>query len=546
MQKNEKSKLTAIGKNKIFRSIITKLILQEELSEREKIYILTCAILFLKVYQADMRLISYADFAYSIILRYSLTSGDYRPLYDFSVNFGFYPITEAILKQNLVEQNIEDSFIRSELESFRHQSGYIETFHQSDQRKKFMDDKAHEKAYIAPTSFGKSSIIADYIKIHGDRKQKIAIIVPSKSLLVQTYNDLKQEGLKKRILIHNEMYNGEDSFIAVFTQERALRLLNRNRNAYFDILIIDEAHNLLKGADERSLLLARLINFNKQRNHLQEVIYLSPLIQKAESLRVSEGQQISKYLIGFNVKEPELFEYTTEGKKFVYNRFINQFYEIGESKNKIEYIKENSGEKTFIYVTSPPRIEEFALELTNNCPKIEASERIEELKRIISKEVHEDFYILESLDAGIIYLHGMLPDLLKEYLEYKFKQIPEIKYVIANMVILEGINLPIDTLFICHFYLLHGKRLMNLIGRVNRLNEIFNKNHVNLRKLIPNIHIVNNRSYTDVHNPKFKELRSRIFADEISNPVLSSYKLEEDIKTKDKVQRAGHREKILA
>jgi hypothetical protein len=30
-----------------------------------------------------------------------------------------------------------------------------------------------------------------------------------------------------------------------------------------------------------------------------------------------------------------------------------------------------------------------------------------------------------------------MPDLIKEYLEYKFKEIKELKYIVANSVILE-------------------------------------------------------------------------------------------------------------
>lgn len=54
---------------------------------------------------------------------------------------------------------------------------------------------------------------------------KIGVIVPSKSLLIQTFNLLKKENLEKRLLLHDEMYDNDKSFIAIFTQERALRLL---------------------------------------------------------------------------------------------------------------------------------------------------------------------------------------------------------------------------------------------------------------------------------------------------------------------------------
>ena len=51
-------------------------------------------------------------------------------------------------------------------------------------------------------------------------------------------------------------YNNEDKFIGVFTQERAIRLIQEN-NISFDVLYIDEAHNLFE-KQERNLSLSSL------------------------------------------------------------------------------------------------------------------------------------------------------------------------------------------------------------------------------------------------------------------------------------------------
>ena len=59
------------------------------------------------------------------------------------------------------------------------------------------------------------------------------------------------------------MYNGNDeNIIAVLTQERLLRLLQNNPNLKFDLLVVDEAHNLLDEFSEenyRSVILARCV-----------------------------------------------------------------------------------------------------------------------------------------------------------------------------------------------------------------------------------------------------------------------------------------------
>lgn len=72
MHTEEKRTLKYIGKIPEFNNVIKKLFTNLELSNSEKSYLLSVAILFLKQYQTDRRYKGYIDFAYSIILKYSL------------------------------------------------------------------------------------------------------------------------------------------------------------------------------------------------------------------------------------------------------------------------------------------------------------------------------------------------------------------------------------------------------------------------------------------------------------------------------------------
>ncbi len=542
MLSSEKASLTRIGKDVVFKGIIKKLTLDEALSDDEKRYILSCAILFLEQYENDKRLVSYADFAYYIILKYSLNTGDLRPLYDFSVNFGFFPITNTILKMDWFNKTINDILIEDKISNFTNEEGkYIETLEQFNESKDFLNDESNEKCYIAPTSFGKSSIIVDYLRrVEQDNSKKIVIIVPTKSLLMQTYKNIKAANLKKKILIHNDMYNNENAFIAIFTQERALRMLEK-KNIYFDILIIDEAHNLLDG-DPRNILLSRLIKKNSILNSNQKIIYLSPLLQNENSLKINENQIISSHNIKFNIKEPNFYEYNIGTKNILkYNRFVNVFYKIWKVESKEKYIYALAWHKNFLYETRPVNIENMANKLCLGLEKIETTSKILELQEILKKQVHEDFSIIKTLEYGVIYLHGKLPDLIKEYLESKFKNIPELKYLVANTVILEWINLPIDTLFICNHHGLNEKDLLNLIGRVNRLSEIFIENWANLWKLMPNIHFLNDKKEQD---NKLQKLRSRLFKDKILNPLLNEYNVDFAAKDRSWEDVTKYKEKI--
>lgn len=546
---NQNTQFTIAFKNENFKNFIEKLTCDKILNENEKSYILSCALLFLKEYERDKRYTSFADFAYYIILKYSVFYGDYKPLYDFSTNFGFYPITKVILENNLLPKTgINDKLIELELDNFQNiDEKYFETFEQNRNKNLFLNEKSNEKGYLAPTSFGKSSIIIDYIR-KIENKEKIVIVVPTKSLLMQTYKMIKNSDLKYKLLFHDEMYQNEDSFIAIFTQERALRLLKKEKEIFYDTLIIDEAHKILESAKDksnRSILLSRLISINKKLNKNHKVIYLSPLIEDIKNIELYENQNIKSYRINFNIKEPEIFEYKLNGDIIKHNRFfINDTFngfKINEFQNYFDYLISNSSEKNFIYHARPKRVENIARDFCKNLKKTEKTESVKTIINILKNEVHKDFYVIDCLEYGVSYIHGQMPDLIKEYLELKYKELNEIKFLVANSVILEGINMPIDSLFIFNTYGLDSKGLNNLIGRVNRLNEIFRNNENKLFKLLPKIHFINNKEYDSTEKtisnmlPSIKSLRSRVFKDEIKNPTLLNYDIE-SIKDKNPIE----------
>lgn len=547
MDSKTKIRLTHIGNIDYFNEVIKKLTLNQKLNNEESTYILTCAILLIREYEKD-KIQSYIELAYYIILKYSLIHSDYQPLYDFATNFGFYPISNALIKENLVQISDINNLITNKRISKYQNNNIIETLEQHIIRQKILDDKHSYFSFIAPTSYGKSSIIVEHINKYNFNK--IGIIVPTKSLLNQTYRNLKKEMLPYKLILHDEMYNNENKFIGVLTQERALRLIENNE-IFFDILYIDEAHNLFK-CDNRSILLTRLIRKNQTKNPHQKVVYLSPLINKSDNLNL-EDIEINEHKINFNIKEPEYYLYDSNNAVFKNNRFINKYYKISREENYTQYIIKNSSDKTFLYHRRPVNVEKFAIELAQRLPKVESSE-IENIKNVLGEYVHKDFKLLDVLDKGIIYIHGKLPESIKDYLEYKFKNIPELKYLVANSVILEGVNLPISSLFIMCGYALNEHELTNLIGRVNRLNDIFGETPIPLGRLTPQIHFIDSDDYSKsakMEN-KIKLLRSKIFDDNIKNPLLKNYDInkiepnsQKQIELKDKNKKIQEQEQII-
>ncbi|WP_051998381.1 DEAD/DEAH box helicase [Listeria grandensis] len=528
MRTKEKRQFTSISKIPFFSNVYRKMIVGETLNINEKTYMLSIALEFCRQYEKDKRRTSYVEFAYFVFLKYALTYKDYAPLYDFALNFGFYPIVKELQDKGEVEiLNIQEFINQVNINEYVYDS-YIETADQKEKRDLLLSTESNYSSFIAPTSFGKSSAIIDHIKGKSDDYSRFSIIVPTKSLLVQTYRNVRNANLGFKILTHDEMYTEDERFIAVMTQERALRLLDKHE-LYFDVMYIDEAHNLFE-KNSRSILLARLIRLNNRRNRSQKIIYLSPLINDSNNLKLDFQDDIAEQRISINMKEAEIYEFLKDGNEEIYNRFSNQFYSLNNKYTDFwEYIFQKKSAKNFVYIKRPKEIERFAKELYNRLGDDEiVSPRIEAIVAELKDYVHEDFYMIDLIKKGIVYLHGKIPDLIKEYMEFQFKNNDDLFYIVSNMVILEGINLPIDRLFILNAHSLSSNMAINLIGRINRLNDIFGSKEMSLYKLLPQVYFIN--SEYNAKNMSMRslitQLRSNINKDKVENPTLENFSIE--------------------
>jgi putative DNA helicase len=521
-----------------FAYVMRRLYKKEQLTEEESEYILSCSLLLLKEYDNTNEKELF-ELAYNIVLRYALLSKNYQPLYDVSCNYGFYPSVQFISKNHLLENStVQDVMINFSVEMNYRNDGYIETYEQHRTRKNIISSKKKSIAFIAPTSSGKSSLIIQHIKSN-ERIRKAVVLVPTKSLIAQSYMDLRKGIFDRKIISHEGMYNGETEFIGALTQERLLRLLEKNDSLFFDCIYVDEAHNIFSN-DNRNVLLARALKMCKERNEKTQVIFLSPFINEVDNLIMGSINEIDEQRISFNIKEPDIFVRCRDGKIKVYDRFLGDFYSEGNSNNAFEYIKTNQKNKNFIFVNTPFKIESFAEDLYANTEEITPDRDLKELQQLLAESVHPEFNIIKYLSHGIIYLHAKMPDHIKEYLEYQFKQNKKIKYLVANVVIMEGINLPIDSLFICNVWNMTSSALQNLIGRVNRLNIIFDKETGSLTKLIPKIYFVDVPKYT-AKNRNLENVVKKIYEgsrDEVRNPLLSNCSLEDlKVSRKEKVEK---------
>lgn len=532
MSSDGKSTLTTLSKREEIVNIILELLfIKENLTNRDAEYLFAISLLFIEEFEKNRSRSYYIEFAYSIIVRTCFKINDYRALYDFSVNFGYYPIARKLLRSGLVDEGILNYFL-SDLKLAQFSNGdKINTFEQDKVSKEIIASENKKFAFVAPTSYGKSEIIYQHI-LENNELDNIGIIVPTKALIDQVFREAKKLGeLNRKIITHEQNYNDSDRrVLAIVTQERALRLIEQH--LIFDSLYIDEAHELfnfdfgLKHAN-RSLLLARLLKLNKKLNPELNIYYFSPLIQNVNNLLLkNEVGHVEQYKINNNLKVLDIRYVSNANEQFVFEQYLGSFFKLSNTENNLKYIVNYSKnyKKNLHYLYRPIYIEHYAEELCNQLPEYDElpqslANLIEELKDI----VHPKFKLIKFLSKGILYLHGRLPNNIRNYLLKCFRDDASIKHLIANSVILAGMNMPIDSLFFISGFSATNE-LINLVGRVNRLNEIFSNNG-ELNKILVPVHFVELDSYPQNRNGQLKKtvesLRSNI-KDSVKNPLLEN------------------------
>lgn len=494
----------------------------------------------------DREELEYKKLAYYVILKYSILTSDYSPLYEISYKLFNIPIIELLDRMNQIENEeslIEDIFDILK-ENFKENNNYY-TGKQKKLKYDFFKEDT-ETAVVAPTSFGKTELIKEYI-LKNYLDKNICVILPSKAMINQLRLDIlemfKDRQEKPRIITHYDInINKDKRKIFIFTQERLFKFIyDKKIDITIDTLLIDEAHNLFE-KDSRNKLLARLIILLKNRNKDIIIKYFSPVIEDYTNINFKYLKQkyiISKALIIKPVIKVEEISYITfmDKEKRIYDQFFNQFIPTTNTyPNEYDYLLKEGKNKNIVYLNKPRECVEKAFELAEYQKE---KKSLDNISNELKKFIHKDYDLAKLVKKGIIYHNGIVPENVRLYLEDVIRKDfnNNIKYVFATSTLLEGVNMPFDNMFIMDIYKGNGNMsfqdLKNLIGRVNRYSIIFNKNNIDIRKLLPKIHFIKTKdkernNFEDFIKNNLKiDSRSKNREDILENPLLSKV-LDED------------------
>ncbi len=294
----------------------------------------------------------------------------------------------------------------------------------------------------APTSFGKTFIIQEYIKRREAEINNIIFIVPTIALM----NELLKK-FDKNFPTYNIIFN---SFEKIYEKNIFIMVHERTNKEFiekiiekigkFDLLVIDELYKL-----SRQEAGVRLISMNNAYLHLiknsKKICLLTPFTRDVNFQ--NNSLDIVKYITNFSP---------------VYNN-VEKVYE----KEWNEFIND---EATLYYFDSPKDI----MEQINIINQMEDYNNLEVDKIIewMKENIYEKWYYINFLKKGYAIHHGKTPLYLRKYFESEYNK-GNIKKMFCTSTLAEGINTPTNNMIICKTPKTSFK-LNNLIGRVGRLN----------------------------------------------------------------------------
>ncbi len=308
-------------------------------------------------------------------------------------------------------------------------------------------EKYNKCILSAPTSFGKTLIIKEYI--YKTKPKNIIYIVPTNALAYELENSFKSNQVFSDYRIFDRTKSSMDTneknakLLFIGTQEKYLEIRNSIVEK-IDLFVIDEAYKLEETTkNQRAYKLSEtfldsIINLSKK------VFLLSP----------------NANFIGFEKYEFQILEYD-------YNS-VDKVYKVIDKSNFYNVVYEKASDnKTIVYFDSPNDINE-SIDNFQSISKENNNEFIEFLER----EYHPEWSVIKLLKKGILVHHGQMPKYIQNKMMNLFISNKNYNLLLGTQSISEGINTPCKNMFIhmsCKAKKMQGLLLKNTIGRAGRL-----------------------------------------------------------------------------
>lgn len=329
-------------------------------------------------------------------------------------------------------------------------------FYNTGQLSLIYEIEKHNKIFFsAPTSFGKTSLVLDYIIENNCTLKNILFIVPTNSLLEELYVKMvkinKLNSLDYNVSTQPYIFNDKNNFI-ILTPERFLIMCEDVALNSFDLIVMDETYKIVDSRNETisDFVESRSLRFRKVSDMIgkdaNKLILLSPFTY---TLTDSMSNYLKKYNIS---KIDRQLEYV---KRNIYKiddsySFRNQFNIkiVGYRKNtriptKVSLLlRVLNDEKNIVYVSRYTESYKIIDELdwaSNNSYNKRYVDFINHLEKSFSVDDTPEWKIITALKKGVgIYISPLPRYIKKEIINLYNENI--LHTLIVTTAFTEGVN----------------------------------------------------------------------------------------------------------
>lgn len=430
----------------------------------------------------------------------------------------------------------------------------------------------------APTSFGKTFLVYEIIKRMN--YHKILLIFPTISLLSENYSRIQEIDFLNDYSIHSlseETFDEQQNNIFIFTPERFLSFLDRNKNVSFDFAFVDEVYKIdnsflddTETIAENERDIAYRIALEYICGDSKDVLLAGPYMS-LPSADCSNSQSLSNFLNDneFSILDYNKYEIVTKKTYTIKSKekyFIDNI-EINNDKSKYNKIANiiislsSLSENTIIYCNDRASTESNAKKLIENSNfkdflerkcHVEKDKTYEMFLEHLQNTFGNDWIVLKALKNRIGIHHGLIPKYIQKEIINLFNS-GQLICIFSTTTITEGVNTSAKNIIISS-----GKKgrkklrqfdAKNIAGRAGRFYQHYSGRVIDLNNgfeeiILENSEVLGHKNY-DVESQKSdidfqitkekylskeqeiekKSIDSQILASGIPNSVINSFKV---------------------
>lgn len=335
---------------------------------------------------------------------------------------------------------------------------------------KILDLIKHNKGFIfsAPTSFGKTFIIFEYIA--RNKPSNIVLVVPTLALvdeykkrIIKKYKDIFDQYKVHTSITEDSEFDFDEKNIFILTHDRVVEKTSYLAIKKINFLVIDEVYKLKKNElDDRVLVL------NIAYYHLVKIaekhVLLAPFIGGIEKIEELEHKPLF-YKTDFSpvVNEIKIHEIESENER------VEKTIEI---LNSIPH-----EDKTMLYFPTVTNIGKFIKNYHTDYELDYSDSTLDEMIKWMKEEIHEEWYLVKSLELGFLVHHAQMPSGIQLYQLYLYEKSDQYNKILCTSTLLEGVNISAKNIIITkparYGYGGHinfdAFDFFNLVGRSGRL-----------------------------------------------------------------------------